>query len=131
MLRYRSGLLISILFVLGILAHNRNLMWMFPVMVAAVFVLVGTMPFCRRHENIWLFVLWAACCMPLNFMLLKVYPLWLDLLYDGIGKGILYHLIQMEWVLILSSVEEIVIGFVGRIIWRKQYAVYILESDKK
>ena len=87
------------------------------LLLAAVFLFVAYSSECRGAENIWIFMLIAIGFIPLNIALeMQLYE-YVSLLAGGpIGKilsGIILYAI-------LFSLEEIIAGLIGRIIWREQ-----------
>lgn len=94
--------------------------WLVVVTVITIFVMVAVLPFCRKRENLWLFVLVAVCAIPINIFLLTEYPIWTYLVYSDSGKGVLYHLAFLGSMLVAVGVEEVVISVVGRKLWRRQ-----------
>lgn len=87
------------------------------LLFAAVFLFVAYSSECRGTENIWIFMLIAIGFIPLNIALeMQLYE-YVYLLASGpIGK-ILSVIILYA---ILFSLEEIIAGLIGRIIWREQ-----------
>lgn len=95
-------------------------LWMSVGSVILVFVLVGILPFCHKRENLWLFVMIAIVSVPINCFLFKAYKLWQYLLPAKSISGWIYYLSLAECVLVLSSLEEILTGMIGRIFWPRQ-----------
>lgn len=87
------------------------------LLLAAVYLFVAYSSECRGVENIWIFMLIAVGFMPINIALeMQLYE-YVSLLAGGpIGK-ILSVIILYA---ILFSLEEIIAGLIGRVIWRKQ-----------
>ena len=87
------------------------------VLVLAHFVVLKIAPAFRGYENVWMFIFVGISSIPLN-----VYVLTLmndhELIFEpmfvlGILRCILYYSV-------LFSIEEIIMGIVTRLIWRKQ-----------
>ena len=105
-------------------AHICSL-WLAAATIILVFILVGVLPFCHRRENLWLFVMTAIVSVPINWFLLREYELWMFLSPAKNTSGWVYYMSLAEYVLVLSSFEEILSGMIGRIIWPKQIRLYI------
>ena len=100
-------------------------LWLATATIILVFVFVGAMPFCHRRESLWLFVMTAIVSVPINWFLLRKYELWLYFSPAINTNGWIYYMSLMEFILILSSFEEIFFGMIGRILWPKQIRLYI------
>ena len=96
-----------------------------------MFVLVGTLPFCRKHENLWMFVLTAFCSIPVNWFLLTNFEIWKNVLYSGGESCILTKIVIVEYMMVLTGVEEIILGLLTRMLWRKQYKLYIPVDEEE
>lgn len=110
-------------------AHIRSL-WLAAATIILVFILVGVLPFCHRRENLWLFVMTAIVSVPINWFLLREYELWMLFSPAKNTSGWVYYMSLAEYVLVLSSFEEILSGMIGRIIWPKQIRLYILYDEE-
>ena len=82
-----------------------------------MFVLVAFVPFCHRHENLWMFILttfsWilvngALSSQIVEFMYAGIYPMWMNVL------------LWIEIFLIFVSVENVLTGLLTRMFWKKQ-----------
>ena len=104
---------------LSLRAVHDGSVWLGVAAVLSVFLLVGIMPFCHRHENIWLFVIFAYSLIPINLTVVNTAMECME--YTMATRGILYWLTYVEYMLILASVEEVFAGLVGKFLWRKQY----------
>lgn len=76
---------------------------------------------CRLYESIWLFTISAIAFIPYNIILvIHVYDwllVWLD--------SVFYQVSIITFITTsLFCIEELVLGIIGRIIWRKQKRVY-------
>lgn len=118
-----SGLMVLPV-VISFASARCRLLWLIPVAVIMMFVLVAALPFCRKHENLWVFVLTAVSSLPVNWLLLTKFDSWTDYLYSG-GGAISEKMVIIEYMMILMGVEEIILGLITRLIWRKQYKLYI------
>ena len=84
----------------------------------SIFVVVGISPTCRKSQSLWIFVLVAVDGIPANIFLIY------NFVYLGI-MGDFNFLFKMLGCVatfcIMLSIEEIVLGFIARLIWPKQY----------
>jgi len=88
--------------------------------ILAHFVILKVVTCFKKHESLWMFVLVAVTSIPINiYVLIQLHRL--DMLFDsffilGIFRCVLYYCI-------LFSIEEIVMGVITRLIWKKQYKI--------
>ena len=86
----------------------------------SLFVTVGAVPIFRKRENLCVFLLTAIIMIPINlYMIFALFSLDSLANYDWIYK-ILYG--AMFYCMFFSA-EEILFGFITRMIWRKQYSI--------
>ena len=92
--------------------------------VVAVFVIVATLPLCRRRESIWIFFILVLTATPINIaVIIEVLSSWMfedSLLLTNILRGGLFYLITL-------SIEELVCGIFARLIWRRQYKAILIQ----
>lgn len=101
----------------GMLAWCFSLMWLI-ISVVLLFAIVKVLPMCSGYESLWLFVLTAIGSVPINARL-AVETLEMGLFYSGIPViGAVITVVEVY--LCVLAVEEIVIGVLGRILWKKQ-----------
>ncbi len=106
--------------------HFRlRLLILVPAIVILIFLLVGILPFAHKRENLWLFLICAVSFIPINLFGLNMYTGWKEFLCVEPDIRILSIASTVEALLILTSVEEVVVGFLGRLIWRRQYKLRI------
>lgn len=117
--------------VISIASAHYKMLWLIPVAVLSMFVLVGTLPFCRKRENLWMFVLTAICSIPVNWFLLTNFEIWKNVLYSGGESRILTKIVIVEYMMVLTGVEEIILGLLTRMLWRKQYKLYIPVDEEE
>lgn len=116
---------------ISIISAHYKLLWLIPVVIISMFVFVGTMPFCRKRENLWMFVLTAFCSIPVNWFLLTNFEIWKNVLYSGGENRILTKIVIVEYMMVLTGVEEIILGLLTRMLWRKQYKLYIPVDEEE
>lgn len=90
--------------------------------LAAVFFCISICPPCRKHENLWLFVLAGISTIPVNIEI-SIYAcgyfsyLW--------GEALLLRIIYFPLAYaILLCIEEILLGIIGRFIWKNQNPLF-------
>ncbi len=86
-----------------------------PVPLAAI------MPFCRRRESLWIFVMTAYTSLPANAFLLLWYDFWIDMLLNDTSFILMQLILFAECILVMSCVEQVLIGLLGRLLWPRQY----------
>ena len=105
------------LMISGVAARTMSLFW-FVVLIAAVLFIVGVVPWCRQHENMWLFVLTAIGSVPINITLTHYI---LDIgIFETDFPVLGVFITSLEIYLLLLGIEEIIIGVLGRMIWKRQ-----------
>lgn len=114
----------------SILSAYYKALWLIPVVVILIFILIGTMPICRKNENLWMFVLTGFCSIPVNVFLLTKFNVWMDYLYNGSGK-IHKIVLIIGYTIVLTGMEEIILGVLTRVLWKKQCKLYIpVDNDE-
>jgi len=92
----------------------------FALFVLAHFIIMGIVPGFRKRENVWMFILVAVTSIPINiFILLQLNQI--DMLFNslfilGVLRCVLYYSV-------LFSIEEIIMGIITRLLWKKQYKI--------
>ena len=110
----------NMLMISEVAVKTMSLFWSV-VLILSVLFIVGVVPGCRQHENMWLFVLTAIGSMPINISLTQYI---IDFGIFETGFPVLGIVVtSVEIYLLLLGVEEIVIGVLGRMIWKKQKAI--------
>ena len=91
--------------------------WM-AVCLCSMLAIVRIVPFCRGHENAWLFILTAIGTVPVNIEITKII-LYSDILVSIPVIGPI--LTAIEVYLVVLAIEEVAVGITGRMLFRKQY----------
>ncbi len=100
-------------------ASNITFIWLLFCLCSLLFI-VKSVSFCKGHENIWLFILTMIGTIPMN---IKVTNLILELDVLNSGVPIIGPIIAtIEAYLLVLAFEEIIIGIIGRMLFKKQYA---------
>ncbi len=108
--------------VLAVASAWTGRMWLVPVTVISMFLLVGILPFTHKRENLWLFLLWFFCSIPINLLIIKHFSV-LGYVLDEETPIFVKGLVIAEIIFIATSAEEVAIALIGRRIWRRQYAL--------
>lgn len=107
----------NMMMISGIAARTMSLFW-FVVLIVSVLFIVEVVPWCRQYENMWLFVLTAIGSVPINISMTRYIIDW-GIFETGFPIfGVVVTSIEIY--LLILGIEEIVIGVLGRIIWKKQ-----------
>lgn len=114
---------------LSLVAAHIQSLWLAAATVILIFIFVAVMPYCRKRENLWVFLLVAAASIPINLFILGKYDLWIYLTASGEKHGIVYYMSLIEYTLLLSSIEEVIAGLIARLIWKRQYKLVIPVED--
>ncbi len=87
------------------------------VSILAIYLVVALLPYTKRHENIWIFLLSSISNIPINIRLIST--LGREFILEG--EVVLLHLMRYVLIyVIVFCVEQIVLGFIARLIWRRQ-----------
>lgn len=94
------------------------------VSVISLFILVAFLPVCEKRENLWMFVFSSVSLLPANIRFSVLISQWAEneLYLDSIFMKIIIFLIALH---ILFCLEQIILGFMTRLLWRRQYKVEV------
>lgn len=89
-----------------------------------LFVLVVFLPVCEKRENLWMFVFSSLSLLPANIRFSVLISHWAEeeLYWDSAFMKIILFLIALH---ILFCMEQIILGFFTRLLWRRQYKVEV------
>lgn len=114
--------LMSISPVLAMVATVKRSAIILLLVVFSIFITVGRLPFSKKHENLWVFLLASISGMPIN----------LHLVVGAVNAGLLASDMRILAVvratvlyMVLFSIEQLVLGYIARRIWRKQYSIKV------
>jgi len=93
----------------------------------SLFAMVALLPFCRKRENLWMFIFVAVFGTPVNIFLVKEYTWYLA----GDDSRVVTFFYGALLFFVLFSVEEIVFSLITRLIWRKQYKLFPKDFDEQ
>lgn len=116
--RIEIKLVIVILIITTLLSWFGNRLLMTLISLAGTFLGISLCSACRRHENLWLFILVGIVTVPANIDI-SIYSY--DYFAYDYGEipafKILFFPLLYSGILCL---EEIMLGIIGRLIWRNQ-----------
>lgn len=97
------------------------------ISLVSIFLCISVCSVCRKHESLWLFVLSGIATIPANIQISFIVSEYFSYLW---GDAFVFKLIYFPLAYsILLSVEEILLGIVGRMIWKKQDPVWRAENE--
>lgn len=91
---------------------------LFVILIVTHFIILKFIPVFKGYESVWMFIFVSISSIPLNVYILSLINEW-GFLFDtilflGILRAVLYYAV-------LFSIEQIIMGVVTRIVWKKQY----------
>lgn len=94
------------------------------VSVIFLFILVAFLPVCEKRENLWMFVFSSVSLFPANISFSVLISQWAEnrLYLDSVFMKTIVFLIALH---ILFCMEQIILGFITRLLWRRQYKVEV------
>lgn len=119
-MRHKTELFIWSPFLLAIISAYYKSIWLMVATVITMFIMVAVLPFTHKRENLWLFILCGICSIPINIFLVNDFLPWKKYIFHSY-HGLSNILLMVGLTLICTSIEEILVALVGRIIWKKQY----------
>ena len=119
-MRHKTELFIWSPFLLAVIAAYYKSVWLVAVTVITMFIMVAVLSFTHKRENLWLFILCGICSIPINIFLVNEFLPWKKYIFHSY-HGLSNILLMVGLTLICTSIEEILVAFGGRIIWKKQY----------
>lgn len=119
-MRHKTELFIWSPFLLAVIAAYYKSVWLVAVTVITMFIMVAVLSFTHKRENLWLFILCGICSIPINIFLVNEFLPWKKYIFHSY-HGLSNILLMVGLTLICTSIEEILVALVGRIIWKKQY----------
>lgn len=92
--------------------------------VLSLFLLVSILPVCKKRENLWMFIFSGISLFPAN---IRSALLLFDRLKDEIymDSGFLKVTAVLFLLHILFCIEQLSLGILTRLVWRKQYKVEV------
>lgn len=120
-------LLFLVPFLLSLFSLRWDSILMGVISLIMAFCIIGVLPLCRMRQSIWLFVVSAFITTPINLLLIQKMGIWIILL--GAFNHFTYYLCVIELLLLLLSIEEILFGLLGRLIWRNQNKIELSDGE--
>lgn len=98
-------------------AVRGSVPWLFAAVVL-IYILAARLPFCRKRECLWVFVLAVPAFVPVNlriffefhYALIADYPSWI------------FIMVAIQDITAMLGGETIVLCMMARVIWKDQYA---------
>ena len=123
MLRLSKGIWTLVIpAVLSTMAVLKRSMILLALLIVIHFVILRVVPSFKGRENVWMFIFVAVSSIPLNIYVLILVNEWGFLFGSMFILGILRSVL---FYVILLSLEEIVMGVVTRLIWKRQYKLVL------
>lgn len=111
------GLLMAVPFVVSCVSVWKGSLILAVVSIILVFVVVALLPFANGYERIWVYLVAAVTVIPWNVLAIFWWMQEMD-------SGITFFLVQVARVMLIYIVlfctEELIFGFLGRLIWTRQ-----------
>ena len=97
------------------------------ILLIAIYLYIGICRSCRRHESLWLFVLAGIATIPVNIEISVHACEYFSYL---LGDAFIFRVMCFPLAYaILLSMEEIVLGMIGRMIWKNQDSFWGEEKE--
>lgn len=102
---------------------SLGMVWMVPQPWAVLIISACTLSYvasakvCRGHENMWIFVLLGIGVVPQNIDIVYQLRYWFEIVAFGVISKVA---VMVLFFFALFSLEEIVVGLIGRKIWPDQ-----------
>ncbi len=121
MLRLKRGILaMGIPFVFSWIAVVKHSVLLFVALFFLHFILLKIVPGFRRRESLWMFIIVSVSSIPFNLYILSYLDecgfIFGSMFILGVLKCVLYYIV-------ILSVEELVMGVLTRLIWKRQYKI--------
>ena len=91
--------------------------WLYVILLLSHFLILLFVPVFKGRENLWMFIAVAISSIPVN--VLAVISLWRYDIAEEIGM-LNSVLLCILYYAVLFSIEEIVMGLITRLIWKRQ-----------
>ena len=98
------------------------------LLILVHFIIIKAIPSFRKYENIWMFLMVAVSSIPINIYVLYLLNdfgiIFESIFFVGILRCLYYYSA-------LLCLQEIIMGIITRIIWKKQYGFVLKEGNDK
>lgn len=109
---------VGIPLVISMISVIKQSVLLFGLFVVAHFVVVRIFPAFKHRESIWMFIMVALSSIPINIYILILLNEWGDIFNSWIIVNIFRYAMCY---IVLLSMEELIMGVITRLIWRRQY----------
>ena len=97
--------------------------WLTTIAIIAIYLSIGLTD-ASKHASVWLFVLTGISSIPMNIELTFYASHYFSLLWgDAFVFAMKFLYVPLAFV-ILYSIEQIIVGITGRVLWREQDPVW-------
>lgn len=117
----QAGALIPLAFLAFACSRTGSLLLCI-MLPTAILAFVGFMPVCRHRENIWAYFLVFLCTIPVNLTLVSIWFSNARLIFRVLFSALVC--------MTLLSVEELVMAYIVRKIWKRQYRLLFDNEDE-
>ncbi len=104
-----------------ILATTHRSVVYYLLFAVSLLCFVKIVPFARSRENLWMFFLVFVFSIPVNVSIVRTLPIGV-LFYDVFRVCLVY--------VVLITVEEIVMGYITRVLWPRQHKMLYYEEKE-
>jgi len=110
--------------IVSILFYFTSKTYMLLISVIFLLLLVAFLPVCEKRENLWMFVFSSVSLLPANIRFSVLVSQWAEkeLYLNSSFVKIIVFLLALH---ILFCMEQIILGFITRLLWRRQYIVEV------
>lgn len=130
-IRSRRKILLYIIWALVLYIFNIQYKSILSVVVSfgTIFVFCAINPVCRKTQNTWIYVLTMIIGIPTNVRIVD--KIRQSFYYDGEKFASIKNvLVVILSYLIIFSIEEVMMGIIGRMIWKRQQRIVEKEDEE-
>lgn len=92
------------------------------ISLVTIFLCISICDICKKHESLWLFVLSGIATIPVNIQISLIASKYFSRIW---GDAFIFNFIYFPLAYsMLLSIEEILLGIVGRMIWKNQDSIW-------
>ncbi len=91
------------------------------ISVILIYLFVGICKICRKRESLWVFILVALIMIPFNIYMIRSILSYVGN-YTDIRWFVKLAICPLLYIVIFC-IEEIILGIIGRLIWKRQYVL--------
>lgn len=103
------------------LASTRSSIPLYILCILSLLYFIRVIPCCRKRENLWMFFLVFIFSVPVNISIVRTLPIrvWY---YD-------IFIVFLSYMVLLTA-EEIILGYITRLIWPMQHKMLYYEEEE-